>query len=62
MLPEDVHNKTPYSGRHAKKSADTKQPLASLQHVDTPRQTPGRKKLTMGNFSCTLFTRLEPSL
>lgn len=51
MLPEDVHEKTPYSGRYAEKSADTKKPLASLQHVDTPRQSLGGKKLKVGNFS-----------
>lgn len=44
VLPEDVHEEAPDSGRHAEEGADPQQTLAGLQHVDEPPQTPPQNK------------------
>lgn len=40
MLPEDIHDEAPYSGRNTEESADAEETLPGLQHVDEHAQTP----------------------
>lgn len=47
MLPEQVKDEAPYSGRQTEESADPEQPLSGLQHVGShanARARPGRTK------------------
>lgn len=61
MLPEDVHEEAPYSGRDAEEGADAEQTLAGLQHVDEHPNTRTASSL-LGEFLLEELLKIRSSL